>query len=444
MSRRISLALSAIIAGTGLAAATVREVTHAGARKAALPAMSGLAVSEREIAFYQKRVAEDTASAADQARLAALFLQRARESGDYEDFRRSERAARRSLELRHARNGGGMLALASSLLAQHRFIEARAVAAALCALAPEETGFLALRAELELEIGDYDAAKASFDSLASERRNLAVAPRLARWAELRGDVELARRMLYEALLHARGRTDLPREQVAWFFLRVGDIELRSGRLDDAERALRAGLELEPGDHRLLAALARVEALRGRWPKVVELGERIGDRADIATLALIGDAHRELSNPTAAARYHDEAEAAGRENPEPYNRQWTLFQLDHDRNLSLTLELLQEEIEGRRDVYGYDQLAWALYKQGRFAEARQAMAMAMRLGTEDAVLHYHAGMIELGLGNVERASDQLRRAIAINRYFHHRDARVALQVLDSLSRTPRSATSLARR
>ena len=406
--------------------------------------MSGLAFSEREIAFYQQRVAEDTASAADQARLAGLYLQRARESGDYEDFRRAERAARRSLELRDARNAGAMLALASSLLAQHRFAEARAVAITLCTLAPGETRSLALRAELELEMGDYVAAQASFDSLAPAGRNLAVAPRLARWSELRGDVELARRILYEALLEARHRTDLPSEQVAWFFLRVGDVELRSGRLDDAERALRAGLEVEPGDHRVLAALARVEALRGRWPKVVELGERIGNRADIATLALVGDAHEELGNQTAAGRYHDAAEAAGRENPEPYNRQWTHFQLEHDRNLSPTLERLLEEIEGRRDVYGYDQLAWALYKRGRFAEAREAMTMAMRLGTEDAVLSYHAGMIERALGNVERASDHLRRAIAINPFFHHRDAAVVRAVLDSLSGTPRGATSPVRR
>jgi tetratricopeptide (TPR) repeat protein len=443
MSRRTILTLLAVLAGAGLAGATIRDASHVQAADQ-LPAMSGLTFSDREIAFYQRRVAEDTASAADQARLAHLYLQRARESGDYEDFRRAERAARRSLELRDARNGGARLALASSLLAQHRFAEARAVASRLSTLAPGETRFLALRAELELEMGDYAAAAASFDSLAPVRRNLAVAPRMARWAELRGDVELARRILYEALRDARQRTDLPTEQVAWFFLRVGDVELRGDRLDDAERALLAGLEVEPGDHRLLAALARVEALRGRWRKVIEIGERIGDRADIATLALIGDAYQALGDVRAATRYHDEAEATGREHPEPYNRQWTLFQLEHDRNLSLTLELLQQEIEGRKDVYGFDQLGWALYKRGRLEEARQAIAMALRLGTQDAVLYYHAAMIERALGNVPQAVDHLRRAIAINPRFHHREAAVAQAVLDSLSRMVRGATSLARR
>ncbi|HJU65440.1 MAG TPA: hypothetical protein VJ596_07170, partial [Gemmatimonadaceae bacterium] len=184
-------------------------------------------------------------------------------------------------------------------------------------------------------------------------------------------------------------------------------------------------------------------LRQRWSEVIEYGERIGDRADIATLGLIGDAHEELGDVALAARYHDEAEAAGQESPEPYNRQWTLFQLEHGRNLSLTLDLLQREIEGRVDVYGYDQLAWALYKSGRHLEARAMMEAALRMGTQDAMLMYHAGMVERALGNAAGAERYLGRALALNRHFHHRDAVVARAVLDSLARSASAATSPAR-
>ena len=45
-----------------------------------------------------------------------------------------------------------------------------------------------------------------------------------------GRTDLARRILGNALADAGARTDLPREQRAWFAYRVGDLELRTGRL----------------------------------------------------------------------------------------------------------------------------------------------------------------------------------------------------------------------
>ncbi|MGH7718771.1 MAG: tetratricopeptide repeat protein [Gemmatimonadaceae bacterium] len=430
-----SRALTIVLLAAGVAGAAiavpygVSRTRSASASPIALRPMSELALREREIAFYEQRAFEDTLGAADRAQLAGLYMQRARETGSYADFTRAETAARRSLELRTSRNGRAMLTLASSLLAQHHFEKALAVATELCALYPDVVGYRALRAELQLETGDYAAARLSFDSLAPVRRDLAVAPRMARWAEITGKTEDARRILYEAVFDARNRTSLPREQLAWFHLRVGDLELRSGRLGDAERALRAGLRVEPGDHRLLSALARLEALRHRWRKVIEYGARVGDRADISTLALMGDAYQMLGDSGAARRLHDRAEAAGRENAEPYNRQWTLFQLDHDRNLAETLALLRQEIAGRSDVYGYDQLAWALHRSGDHRAARDAMTQALRMGTQDAMLFFHAGMIERSLGERERARHFLERALAVNPHFHHLQPGIARAVLD---------------
>jgi tetratricopeptide (TPR) repeat protein len=367
-----------------------------------LPAWTELEVRNLDIALYEGRAARDTLGAADRARLAALYLQRARETGDYEDFRRSERAARAALALRTAHNTQTTLVLASSLLAQHRFPESLAETRALVDARPDVPAYRALLGELQLEMGDYDAARVTFDSLARHARDLAVAPRLARWAEITGRPAHARWILSRAVADVRTRTDLPREQVAWFHLRLGDLELRNGRLDHAELAFEAGLEANPDDHRIIAATARLAAERRRWREAIWLARRLGDRADIATLALAGDASAALGDTTAAERWFARAERQGRENPEPFNRQWTLYRLDHRRHLDETLAILRDEIRVRRDVYGYDQLAWALYRVGSYAAAREAMERALRMGTQDAMLFRHAGLIEQALGAPERA------------------------------------------
>src|SRR5439155_21314725 len=150
--------------------------------------------------------------------------------------------------------------------------EAHATARALNARSPGVPGHRALLAETALELGRYRDARALFDSLRPAGRELAVAPRLARWEELTGRTDLARRLLDRALADAKSRRDLPPEQVTWFHLRVGDLALRTGRLTEADFAFRAGLDVVPGDYRMLAGLARLEASRGRWRRVIEYGE----------------------------------------------------------------------------------------------------------------------------------------------------------------------------
>jgi tetratricopeptide (TPR) repeat protein len=349
-------------------------------------------VRRRDIAFYAGRAARDPQGAADLGHLAGLLLQRARETGDPRDFRLAERTARRSLARRARRNGKAYLTLASSLLAQHRFVEARAAAETLVARWPEPEGYRALLGEIQLELGDYEAAGATFAGLAGARKHLAVAPRLARWAELSGRIEEARRLLEDARADAFRRRDLPREQVAWFQLRMGDFELRQGRLGDAEHALKAGLTIVPGDPRLLAALARLEAARGRWRAVIRYGVRAGAGADIATLALVGDAYAALSDTAAAEAWYRRVERLAAERPEPFNRQWSQFRLDHRRHLAETRALLEREVRIRPDVYGWDLAAWARYLDGDVSGAAEAITRAQRLGTSDAVLRRHAALI----------------------------------------------------
>jgi len=390
-----------ILIGGGLLAAAGWAVRGEGAAPAAVAAREQ-SIRALDIAFYDARVRRDPESAADLAQLAGLFLQRGRETGTPADFRRAEHFAGRALALRWGRNGRAQLVLASSLLAQHRFVEAREAARDLVALEPESPGYRALLGEIELELGDYDAAGVTFAALGSSWRNLAVAPRLARWAEIRGRTSEARYILGVALAEARRRPDLSAEEVAWFHLRVGDLELRHGRLGEAERALREGLAVRPDDARLHGALARLAGLRGDWKRVIAHGERAGAGADLATLALVGDAHAALGDRAAADASWAAVERAAAANPEPFNRQWTQFRLDHRRRLPETLALLRREITVRQDVYGYDQLAWALYLSGDYVAARDAITRALRMGTRDAVLFRHAAMIARAPGDTAAA------------------------------------------
>jgi tetratricopeptide (TPR) repeat protein len=433
MHGRAWYAAATVLALSGAAGIVTASGTGHG-RKPAAAVPSASHIRDLDIEFYLARVKRDPRSARDFTQLAGLYLQRARETADNEDLVRAERSARHSLELRRGRNDAAFGVLASSLMAQHRFAEALDVGRELLALDSTSVAARGLVAETELELGRYDEAGRLFGQLATYQGDIGVAPRLARWDELHGRPEEARRLLRVARDEAGRRHAMPKEQIAWFHLRLGDLALRTGHLDEAERELDSGLRIAPDDYRLLGTLARLYAVRHDWRRAAEDGELSVARAlDPATLGLLHDTYVALGDSATAEEYYHAMALAVLRQPGPYHRAWSLFLLDHDREVPRVLAKVEEELATRRDIYGYDLLAWALHKSGRDAEARAPMQRALALGTRDAMLHYHAGMIARALGDSATARAQLEVALAINPYWHPSQPAAARAVLDSLTR-----------
>jgi tetratricopeptide (TPR) repeat protein len=156
------------------------------------------------------------------------------------------------------------------------------------------------------------------------------------------------------------------------------------------------------------------------------------------VAMLGDLLVKTGQGDEARRQYELVEYIGRLsalNRALYSRELVSFYLDHDLKLDEALALARRELDVRRDVYAHDLLAWALHKNGQGEAARAVMAEALRLGTRDARLFYHAGMIERAAGDVGGARRHLRRALETNPHFHPiwaDEARRALQTLDDLS------------
>jgi len=391
-------------------------------------------IRDLDIAFFAARVERDPTGGSDLARLGALYLARARETGDPHDVILAEDAARQSLRNRDARNAAAASVLQSSLLSQHRFDEALAIALAARDAEPEEPHLRAAVGEIRMELGQYDSARTDFSDLHVPLGDLAVAPRLARWAEIEGRPDRALRLLRAALAVARREPNLPREQLAWFHLRVGDVELRTGHPLAADSAYLAGLSVHPMDYRLLSALSHSALVQRRWRDAIRYGEQsIARTLDPATLGTLSDAYAAVGDSAKSAEYARVLDVAVSRQPGAYHRAWSLFLLDHDRHVAMVSRRIREELRTRHDVYAYDLLAWSLHKQRRDREAAAAMQKALAQGTLDAPLFYHAGMIEHALGHAETARALLERALAVNPYFHPTqvdDARATLASLRS--------------
>ena len=407
----------------------------ASAGRNAAPLKSDAEIRDLDIEYYLARANRDPTGAMDLAHVGALHLARGRETGDPREAILAEEAARRSLHNRSVANIGAAQVLESALLAQHHFDEALTLAVAARDQDPDNANLRAAVGDIQMELGQYDSARASFSNLHTALGDLSVAPRLARWAEIEGQPDKARRMLHATLVTALKTNGVPREQMGWYWLRVGDVELRTGHPHAADSAYTAGLVVHPNDYRLLSALAHSAALQQSWTRAIDYGQQvIGLTLDPATLGTLSDAYAAIGDTAKSAEYAHVLDVAVLKQPGAYHRAWSLFLLDHDRHVATVARKIREELRTRKDVYAYDLLAWALHKEGRDREADQAMTLALREGTQDAQLFYHAGMIAHSLGRSDDARAQLTRALALNPFFHPTAPAIARATLAGLPST----------
>lgn len=345
---------------------------------------------DTQIAVWNVALAADTGSALVLGQLAALHAQRARETGAFSEYGIAEGYARHSLARRTQRNGASAATLISVLLAQHRFVDAMDVANDLVSREPDIPPYQAIRGEVALELGRYDVAREAFTLVWPHRAQPAIAPRVARWLEITGRAPEARRLLSEALTHVVGRRDVADETQAWFFLRLGDLEWRSGHPRAAASAYQNGLVVRPADPRLLTAMSRLAAHMHRGDDARTWAERaVAAQPDVTTLLALAMA-LEVSGDRVGARDAAAAVASLVDTTAGLpHRDWLLWQLDHGEDVAHILQLASNDVAIRPDVYGLDLLAWALHKSGRRAEARAMMQRALALGTVDPLLQQHA-------------------------------------------------------
>jgi tetratricopeptide (TPR) repeat protein len=388
---------------------------------------------DRLITHYEGQVGI-VPSTLDLTFLGRLYSERARLTGQVDDYLRAERALGRAIDISPADVEARRL-LAGVRFSAHRFSEALVLAEGLLRDDPLDVGALAVAGDARLELGDYPGAAAAYGRLARALPGVAgVLVRRARLAFLTGEVELARSLALAAETSAAdgglGGADL-----AWYRSFRAQLELDAGRYEEARRLWASSIRLAPelpgaraGIARALLALGQVDDAIRHLERAVEL---LPDPASVATL---GDAYAVRGDRRLAEAQYETVEAIatiGRASRQVYDRALVTFFADHDRDLDRALRMAEAEIAVREDIYGWDAYAWALLRAGRPGDAELAIDRALQLGTPDARIRYHAGMIALALGDEERARTELTAALRISPAFDPIHAPIAAQTLREL-------------
>jgi len=373
---------------------------------------------EIAIQSIQKKIKQNPRDAVSFMLLGELYLRQARETGDIGAYQRAEESLKESLDLLPGYAPAGS-ALASVYYATHDFERALDLAEQVYESNTKNLQARIIVADAYLSLGNDQAAEAIYTEIEAGNPTPPVLARLANLAELRGDSDKALILIRQAAGDTL-RSGGTRENAAWYLLRVGDIYFNRGEIKDAGEFYEASLRVFDDYYLALAGLGKVSAAEGKYEEAISYYvQAINKVPQPDFLAALGDLYLITGGLEQAQMQYRTIEYIGKLaalNQQVYNRQLANFYADHDLHVDESLRLALAELDSRKDIYGYDSAAWAYYKNGRYEEAQAMMDQALALGTYDARLYYHAGMIAYALGNDGQARMYLERALEINPYF----------------------------
>jgi tetratricopeptide (TPR) repeat protein len=355
--------------------------------------------------------------------LGLAYQQRARETGDPVYYTKSEGVLRRALAL-DPRDAPATSGLGSLALARHRFGAALALGRRARALSPTTVREYGVVGDALAELGRYREAFDAFARMGELRPGLAAYARIAHARWLLGDTDGAIEAMRLALDAATGQ----REPEAWTRVRLGRLLFSRGAVAAADAQYRAALAVFPGYAPALDARALAAWAQGRTPAAIALARQAVDAMPLPQyVAQLGDLYRAAGDHRAAREQYAVIHAIERllaANGVRSELETALFDADHGLRPYETLALARRAWRARPSIDGDDVLAWALQRAGRCREALRYSRRALRLGTRDALLFFHRGMIERCLGDAAEARRWLRRALALNPRFSVRWAPVA--------------------
>lgn len=297
--------------------------------------------------------------------------------------------------------------LAAVLLSQHRFGEAIAQANKVSARDPRDAWNYGAIGDGYMELGDYERAFAAYDRLGQLQPGPPAYARTSHALEIKGDLAGALEYMHRA---ADGSWSNDPESQAWHYAQLGDLLLQQGRLGDAKREFEHAAATFPNHPLAMVGLAKVKIVEGDLH-----GARLTYQEQLSRVptpdlaAIVGDLSQAMGDVTSAEQYYrmsEQIERAGWGNGVPQPQALARFLADRDRNLSEAVTLAEEAAASRRDIFTMDTLAWAYYKAGRIADARRASEQALRTGTRDTRILYHAAEIRAAAGDRAAATQVL--------------------------------------
>ena len=382
---------------------------------------SPMVPTKKAIDLFEKRVESRPTDLSSRLVLGQLYMRRAKENDTFHDFISAEKQIQSVLAIQPKHESANLI-LSQALSAQHRFKEASEITKSLVKSKPNSAAALAILGDANMQLGKYEEAFSNYQTMISLTQSPGALARMARYHELKGELEQANALMNQAIESQAAAGDLA-ESTAWYHWRLGQMQFNTGNVNAAKKQLELAIECKPEYAESISMLAKIEAATGDKAKAVSLYEKALSIAEAPqTIIELGDLLTSMGQRDEANKHYVMVEAMFDEEAAdpiagpPHARERAIYFANHNKRLAHAVELAKNDLNMRSDIYAHDTAAWAYYKNEQYELAKQHIQKAMALNTPDANILYHAGLIEIASQNTKQGKQLLKKALALNPYF----------------------------
>ena len=410
------------------------DLTDAQVMRTAL----GTADTASTIVALQGQIKANPKASRLYAQLGWAFVQRARENADPTNYAQAAQAFDEALK-RNTQDVDALLGHGSVALSLHHFEKAIAWGEKAKLANPWRAQVYGVIGDGQIELGQYEKAIATMQKMVDTRPDLSSYSRVSYVRELHGDVDGAIVAMKQAVQAGNPQY----EGTLWTVYQLGNLYFNKGDLTQAEQTYAFALQVKPDYVFARAGMAKVWASRGEFSRAIDEFKRINESLPLPEFVIaLGDLYEATGKPAEAKAQFDLVRAIQQLNASAemdVDMEMSVFEADHLTpnpsplgEGSKVVARARAAYTRRPSIYAADALAWALYKNGEFGEAKQYSIKALSLNTKDALLHFHAGLISQAAGDVKAAKQQLQMALQINPHFSVRYVPQAKAALDKLN------------
>lgn len=360
----------------------------------------------------------DPGNAKVNIRLAALYIQEARETGNRMYYDKAAMRCVNTVLNTDSLNFNALVFKSLIYLSQHHFADGLAIARKAQMVNPYNAYIYGLMVDSYVELGMYDSAIANADRMVSIRPDLTSYSRISYLREIFGNYPNSIEAMKLAV-EAGGRGD---ENTEWTRSQLGALYEKIGDFKTAESLYDMSLALRPDYPYALAGMARVSLAKNDYKTAIKFFEKAdsliednGMKEELVDLyRLTGDNKKadEIANVVienlsrdAKAGYKDETigHYADRELAYAYLKV---------KNLDKALEHAMLEYNRRPENIDVNEtVAWVFYNRGEYAKALPYLKVALKTNSKNPILLGRAGLIYYKNGDKQLAKTMLQEAAA---------------------------------
>src|SRR5215510_6260213 len=337
---------------------------------------------DAEIARLRKQIPNLSAPLPAIERLGWLLVKKARKTFDNGYYKLAEQCAA-CLDATNPKSPEALLLRAHVLQSLHRFSEAEISAREL--LKTRERPFdYGVLGDVLIDQGRVREGVTAYQKMVDLRPDLQSYTRAAHVRWLTGDLSGASELM--KLATAASSPNDP-EAGAWAYTRWALYQLQDGQTKAALQSCSAALSLQADYAPALFLKGRVLLFSNQVAEALsDLKKAVSLNALVEYQWTLADALRKSGDVAQASTVEARLiSGAAAEDP----RSFSLYLATRQENINLALQLAEQELNNRQDVFTHDAVAWAMCASGRQQEAQQQMTQALAEGTRDARLFLHA-------------------------------------------------------